>query len=41
MGYSGDDVSRNLGTNDRGVSDCRERGRKILDNHETIGEYLT
>ena len=24
----------------RGVSDCRERGKKILDKPEIIGEYL-
>ncbi|MBA7670588.1 hypothetical protein ES703_78734 [subsurface metagenome] len=29
MGYSGDDVARRLRISGRGVSDCRERGKKI------------
>ncbi len=39
-GYSGDDVARNLRISGRGVSDCRERGKKILDKAEILGEYL-
>ena len=39
-GYMGDDVARSLKISGRGVSDCRERGRKILDKPEIIGEYL-
>ena len=30
LGYSGDDVARSLRISGRGVSDCRERGKKIL-----------
>jgi len=30
LGYSGDDVGRRLRISGRGVSDCRERGKKIL-----------
>jgi putative transposase len=41
LGYMGDDVARSLKISGRGVSDCRERGRKILDKPEIIGEYLT
>ena len=41
LGYSGDDVARSLRISGRGVSDCRERGKKILDKPEIIGEYLT
>ena len=40
LGYSGDDVARSLRISGRGVSDCRERGKKILDKPEIIGEYL-
>jgi hypothetical protein len=40
LGYSGDDVARSLRISSRGVSDCRERGRKILDKQKIIGEYL-
>ncbi len=40
LGYSGDDVARNLRISGRGVSDCRERGKKILDKAEIIREYL-
>ncbi len=39
-GYSGDDVARSLRISGRGVSDCRGRGKKILDKVEIIGEYL-
>ena len=41
LGYMGDDVARSLKISGRGVSDCRERGRKILDKPEIIGELLT
>jgi hypothetical protein len=40
LDYMGDDVARSLRISGRGVSDCRERGRKILDKPEIIGEYL-
>ncbi len=40
LGYSGDDVARRLRISGRGVSDCRERGKKILDKPEIIREYL-
>jgi REP element-mobilizing transposase RayT len=40
LGYRGDDVARSLRISGRGVSDCRQRGMKILDNTEIIGEYL-
>ena len=40
LGYSGDDVARMLRISGRGVSDCRERGKKILDKPEIISEYL-
>ena len=40
LGYRGDDVARSLRISGRGVSDCRERGREILDKPEIIGEYL-
>jgi len=36
----GDDVACSLRISGRGVSDCRERGRKIFDKPEIIGEYL-
>ncbi|MCD4825291.1 MAG: transposase [Phycisphaerae bacterium] len=40
LGYSGDDVARSLRISGRGVGDCRERGKKILDKPEIIGKYL-
>ncbi len=40
LGYSGDNVARSLRISGRGVSDCRERGKKILDKPEIIGKYL-
>ena len=40
LGYPGDDVARSLRISGRGVSDCRQRGRKILDKPEIIDEYL-
>lgn len=36
FGYSGDDMARMLRISGRGVSDCRERGKKILDKPEII-----
>jgi len=41
LGYMGDDVARSLKISGRGVSDCRNRGEKILDDPEIISEYLT
>jgi len=41
LGYRGDDVARSLRISGRGVSDCRQRGRKILDNTKVINEYLS
>ena len=41
LGYRGDDVARSLRISGRGVSDCRQRGRKILDKSEIIDEYLS
>jgi hypothetical protein len=41
LGYSGDDVARRLKISGRGVSDCRDRGKRILDKPEVISEYLT
>ena len=35
LGYMGDDVARSLKISGRGVSDCRERGRKMLLCRET------
>ena len=40
LGYSGVQVGRELKISGKGVSMCVERGRKILDNPEVIGEYL-
>ena len=39
-GYSGDDVARRLRISGRGVSDCRDRGKKILDKPEIIGHNV-
>jgi len=41
LNYSGEDLARNLAISGRGVSDCRERGQKILDNPEIIREYIS
>jgi hypothetical protein len=41
LGYSGENMARTLKISGRGVSDCRDRGKKILDNPEIISEYLT
>ena len=41
LGYSGENMVRTLKISGRGVSDCRDRGKKILDNPEIISEYLT
>jgi len=38
--YSGEELARLLSISGRGVSDCRGRGQKILDNPEIIREYL-
>jgi len=35
------DVASMLRIRAEGVSDCRERGKKILDKPEIISEYLT
>ena len=40
LGYSGVQVGRELKISGKGVSMCVERGRKIVDNPEVIGEYL-
>ena len=40
-GYSGDDVARRLRISGRGVSDCRERGKKILLCRETSLSDIT
>ena len=40
LGYSGVQVGRELKISGKGVSMCVERGKKILDNPEVIGEYL-
>ena len=40
LGYSGVQVGRELRISGKGVSMCVERGRKVLDNQEVIGEYL-
>ncbi len=40
LNYSGEDLARSLAISGRGVSDCREREKKILDKAEIIGEYL-
>ena len=41
LGYSGENMARTLKISGRGVSDCRNRGEKILDDPEIISEYLT
>ena len=41
LGCSGENMARTLGISGRGVSDCRDRGIKILDNPKTISKYLT
>jgi len=41
LGYSGDNMARTLRISGRAVSDCRDRGEKILENSEIISEYLT
>jgi len=40
LGYTGEDVARLLKVSGRSVSNCRERGKILLDNKETIREYL-
>ena len=41
LDYSGEELARLLSISGRGVSDCRDRGQKILDNPEIIREYLS
>ena len=41
LGFSGENMARTLRISGRSVSDCRDRGEKILDNPEIIIEYLT
>ncbi len=41
LGCSGENMARTLRISGRSVSDCRDRGEKILDNPEIISEYLT
>ena len=41
LGYSGENMARTLRISARAVSDCRDRGEKILDDLEIINEYLT
>jgi len=41
LNYSGEDLARILSISGRGVSDCRDRGQKILDNPKIIYEYLS
>jgi len=40
LNYSGEDLARILSISGRGVSDCRDRGQKVVDNPEIIREYL-
>ena len=40
LGYTGEDVARLLKVSGRNVSNCRERGKILLENKETISEYL-
>jgi len=40
LGYSGENMARTLRISGRSVSDCRDRGEKILDDPEIISEYL-
>ena len=41
LNYSGEDLARILSISGRGVSDCRDRGQKVVDNPEIIREYLS
>ena len=41
MDYSGEELARILAISGRGVSDCRDRGKIIIDNPEIIREYLS
>ena len=41
MDYSGEELARILEISGRGVSDCRDRGKIIIDNPEIIREYLS
>jgi len=40
LDYSGEELARLLSISGRGVSDCRDRGQKMLDKPEIIGQYL-
>ena len=41
MDYSGEELARILAISGRGVSDCRDRGKIIVDNPEITREYLS
>jgi len=41
MDYSGEELARILAISGRGVSDCRDRGKIIIDTPEIIREYLS
>jgi len=41
LDYSGEELARLLSISGRSVSDCRDRGQKILDNPKIIREYLS
>jgi len=41
LDYSGEELARLLSISGRGVSDCRDRGRTIIDHPEIIREYLS
>jgi len=41
LNYSGEDLARILSISGRGVSDCRDRGQKVVVNPEIIREYLS
>ena len=41
LDYSGEELARILEISGRGVSDCRDRGKIIIDNPEIIREYLS
>ena len=41
LDYSGEELARILSISGRGVSDCRDRGQKMLDNPDIIREYLS
>jgi putative transposase len=41
LNYSGEELARILSISGRGVSDCRDRGKKLLYSPEIIREYLS